>query len=136
MKRKPFQWALAGALLVIILLYGLEMSADGISRIYGPLDHAIEQQGAEAQLYKDQPPIEHAPPENDPAAELPGLSGGTAAGLTGPLPDPAGQGLSGYSPPSGEASVNKAAEGAAGFLQGLSSGGIRLVVSLFDAITG
>ncbi|PZD93963.1 hypothetical protein DNH61_20980 [Paenibacillus sambharensis] len=136
MKRKPFQWAMAGALLVILLLYGLEMSADGIGRIYGPLDHASQQQGMEVQLSKEPPPAEAAPLENGPAVEQNDLAAGNSAKSAEALPGAAGQGLAGYSPPSGEASVNKAAEGAAGFLQGLSSGGIRLVVSLFDAIAG
>ncbi|SDT34826.1 hypothetical protein SAMN05444162_3918 [Paenibacillaceae bacterium GAS479] len=38
MRRSPLKWTIVGAALAAVLLFGMEMTAGGISRVYGPVE--------------------------------------------------------------------------------------------------
>lgn len=137
--RKPWKYAMLGALIVIAVLYGIELTSQGLADVYGPLDRG----GTIAPVPEE---------AGAPGVQAGGEAAGTVAGQPTVITEiGAGKGQeaaepstgiaaeNGVSPtlpaPSGEPSVNRLADGTAGLLQSVSSGGIRFVVSMFEAIT-
>lgn len=128
MRKDKIKSALFGGAIVIVVLFGIEFASSGIEQVHGPLASSTD-------------PTVQVQPEPE-ALEVPASNEEQPAPIVlGPLqPDPvqsyvenrqsslAGQG-------NGEPMVNRVANGTAGLLQSLSSGGIRFVVTLFDAIT-
>ncbi len=149
-KNHSLKWALIGAALTVIFMYGLDMASSGIERVYGP----IQQQSGSAD--GEQRESASSQPSGSPQAAI--QAGETFAGDTeqpvqtaqpptqsvyGPhLQDrdvaayqPLEPRLPGAYGEYREPTVNRMADQTAGMLQSLSSSGIRLVVSLFDSFT-
>ncbi|MUT66643.1 hypothetical protein [Paenibacillus sp. NEAU-GSW1] len=145
MKRSAWKWTILGGVLVFIVLYAMEMSQTGIERIYGPIEGgetSITLPSSSAYNGTSSAPREQA--EQD-AADT-GLSDEAErkiASLEQELAEVreiAERGarkerLPGIDGDPSEPTVNKLADGTAGFLQSFSSGGIEFVVSLFDKVT-
>jgi len=136
MRKQPWKYGMLGALVVVAVLYGIELTSQGLADVYGPLDRGTApqvQQDIETQPIET--PVGESPePAQQPITEV----GGEGAGASreplaeqGEQPGP----LPAAPPPAGESSVNRLADGTAGLLQSVTSGGIRLVVSMFEAIT-
>jgi hypothetical protein len=135
--RKPWKYGMLGALIVIAVLYGIELTSQGLADVYGPLDRGqsapvpaqTEVQGEQTgqvtgEPVERQPVITQVGGGKVQAADEPGPIDGTDTGAMPTVPAA-----------SGESSVNRLADGTAGLLQSVSSGGIRFVVSMFEAIT-
>ncbi|WP_424766727.1 hypothetical protein [Paenibacillus sp. sgz302251] len=148
MKRRALKWMVLGGALVIIIMYGIEMSSSGIERIYGPLDHeytyaeqeqpapaedkatdlALEQQRKIAQLEQELEELKlmasrsSNPDSFEPVLPIESLpvQNERLPGIPYEVEQPA---------------VNRIADSASGLLQSMSSEGIRLVVSIFDGLT-
>jgi len=160
MRHDRWRWAALGGLIVIALMYGMELASSGITKIYGPLppagavgDAADAPASSAAGPYGGESGEEFAspPPQREADLDDPVLSNARERRLARELAEPedregyleepanAGDaiGLVPVLPPrTNEPTVNKLADGASGLLQDVSSGGIRLVVHLFDALTG
>ncbi|MFF2090354.1 hypothetical protein [Paenibacillus sp. NPDC058174] len=145
MKRSAIKWAIMGGVLVFIVLYAMEMSQTGIERIYGPIE------GGQTSVTL-------------PSAQSPGKGSGVEGVVDGSSSSPSGMSaaaekkiaklekelaevreiaergsrrerLPGIDGGSNEPAVNKLADGTSGFLQSITTGGIKFVVSLFDSVT-
>lgn len=132
MRRQSVKMAVVGGAIAIVVLFGIDMATSGVERINGPIDQQQalpvdplpgedglgldpEREGLirEAQQLIDRLKTEGASAEERNENErLPGM------------PDLSEQ-----------STVNKLADGTAGFLQSLSSRSIRFVVSIFDSVT-
>ncbi|GGG56016.1 hypothetical protein [Paenibacillus radicis (ex Gao et al. 2016)] len=145
MKRSALKWTILGGVLVFIVLYAMEMSQSGIERIYGPIeggqtsvtlpsaqsagsgnsDEGVVDGGSRpssgmsaaaekkiAKLEKELAEVREIAERGSRRERLPGIDGG-----------------------SHEPAVNKLADGTSGFLQSVTTGGIKFVVSLFDSVT-
>jgi len=120
MGRFTIRFALFGLLVALCILYGIEMATSGIERIQGPLSGQQQEQSE---------PLEQA--QNDvkkPEKETPEKEDRQEPAATQPQPQPLKR--SGKEP-----SVDVLADHTADVLQAVSSGGIRFIVSIFDAIT-
>ncbi|SFE99780.1 hypothetical protein SAMN05216378_4668 [Paenibacillus catalpae] len=138
------KWVLLGGVLVFIILYGVEMSSAGIERIYGP----IESNGSSAIMPgEDKYNLAATDEESSASLEGTGLSSAAErkiADLEKELKEvrkiaeqsARHERLPGISSDSDEPAVNKVADGTAGLLQSVSSGGIRFIASLFNSVTG
>lgn len=142
MKGSALKWTVLGGVLVFIVLYGMEMSSAGIEKIYGPIE------GSEAASVQTEAAAEKdtLPAAVEASDETAGLSSSAEKKIEELQKELAEvrkiaersshyERLLGIPKESTEPSVNKLADGASGFLQSFSSGGIRFVVSLFDSVT-
>ncbi|MBD2869456.1 hypothetical protein [Paenibacillus arenilitoris] len=144
MKRKSFKWAVLGAALAVIVVYGIDMTTAGIERINGPIEggefaeapapepsaeaasgFTTEQQRKIAELERELEEVKRlASTGDDSSAPEPDatMAGGENERLPGiPLEND-------------QSAVNKIADSTSGLLQSMSSEGIRLVVSIFDGL--
>ncbi|MCM3627247.1 hypothetical protein M3194_07710 [Paenibacillus glycanilyticus] len=137
------KWVLLGGVLVFIILYGVEMSSAGIERIYGPIDG----EGSSAIMSNENKYSLTSSESDSSELEGSGLSSSAErkiAELEKELKEvrkiaeesARHERLPGISSDSGEPAVNKVADGTAGLLQSVSSGGIRFIASLFNSVTG
>ncbi|GMK41380.1 hypothetical protein PCCS19_44360 [Paenibacillus sp. CCS19] len=141
MKRDGWKWALAGGAIALLIVYGLDSADNGIRNVYGPV-------GADVQ-----PPAVNGGSQFAPATSNTTVERDTPASNEGfvennnnnnknnnriesnPNNSYAGnERLPGVPYDTSEPTVNKLADGAAGVLQSVSSGGIKLFVSMFDGI--
>ncbi|MNZ58667.1 hypothetical protein D3C78_766810 [compost metagenome] len=143
--RKTWKWAVVGAAIAIIVIYGIEMSTTGIERVYGPLEqdygyssnvemmtsanslsgHALTQQQKIAQLERELAEVKRM-------AKL-----GKEEQMTSEVADTpySNERLPGIPLSDDQPAVNRIADSTSGLLQSVSSEGIRFVVSLFDGLT-
>lgn len=154
-KKHSLKWALIGAALALLFMYGLDMASSGIERVYGPVQSSPGTAAGDLAVSTSaQPGSLHPADSNAPGfSEQAGQPRQTdqsaqagqpsAAALYGPhLQDSAAAAYQPIEPrlPGAygeyrEPAVNRVADQTAGMLQSLSSSGIRLVVSLFDSFT-
>ncbi len=136
--RKPWKYGMLGALIVIAVLYGIELTSQGLADVYGPLDQGTIASAPEVTGALG------APTDGESTGTAAGqpsgiaeLGGGKDQATVESSPSIAGDDAASPTLPStsGEPSVNRLADGTAGLLQSVSSGGIRFVVSMFEAIT-
>jgi hypothetical protein len=135
--RKPWKYGMLGALIVIAVLYGIELTSQGLADVYGPLDRGtIAPVPAQTEVMGVQTGREETEAGGQPSVitELGGGKGQAADGLASGSAADVGANPT-LPAASGESSVNRLADNTAGLLQSVSSGGIRFVVSMFDAIT-
>lgn len=149
--RRPWQYTLLGAAIAFFVLYGIELSSDGIEDVYGPLER---QAPAGARL-----PAADSLPAGRQQTERYGIPAGQGEDAAAPGPDIRARGAetSGwladehgfyeygneteygqypdYGTAPGGGAVGRLADGTAGVLQSVSNGGIRLIVSLFESVT-
>lgn len=119
MGRFTIRFALFGLLVALCILYGIEMATSGIERIQGPLSGQQQTEQVEQTQDDIKKPVKETPEREDRQEE---------PAATQPQPKPLKR--SGKEP-----SVDVLADHTAGVLQAVSSGGIRFIVSIFDAIT-
>jgi len=117
MGRFTIRFALFGLLVALCILYGIEMATSGIERIQGPLSGQQQTEQLEQTQDDIKKPVKETPGKEERQEE-------PAATQPQPLK------RSGKEP-----SVDVLADHTAGVLQAVSSGGIRFIVSIFDAIT-
>jgi hypothetical protein len=143
--RKPWQYTLLGAAIAFFVLYGIELSSDGMEDVYGPLEpQTVDHIGAgSGNGYGGDPypagtrggqPDRYEPwPEDERGEsgteETPAYDGNDAwnernDGYGYPYEDAAERG----------GAVGRLADGTAGLLQSAAKGGIRLIVSLFESV--
>lgn len=152
--RRPWQYTLLGAVIAFFVLYGIELTSDGMKEVYGPQEPWDRRAGAETDVrgYAADPYPDGgrgaAPPEDpyglrpdDPyggASRADGAHGpGGADGRGGYGGMAGGAGYDGYGydwAGEGSGSAGRLADGTAGLLQSLAKGGIRFLVSLFEAV--
>lgn len=122
MGRFTIRFALFGLLVALCILYGIEMATSGIERIQGPLSGTQQEQTEQSEQAQDdvKKPVIEAPAKEE--------QGEPAAAQENAQPQPLKR--SGKEP-----SVDVLADHTADVLQAVSSGGIRFIVSIFDAIT-
>jgi len=136
MKKDALKWLLLGGALVLILLYGIEMSSSGIERINGPMNGGFESMNSREDTLQQQLPTSDKTLYSDAAAELQELRIAKLEQELEELRELAlSERLPGLPAEAEEASVNKLADSASGALQSASSNGIKFVVSLFDGLT-
>ncbi|AGA58518.1 MAG: hypothetical protein C6W55_14050 [Thermobacillus sp.] len=147
--RKPWQYTLLGAVIAFFVLYGIELSSDGMEDVYGPLEQqAADRAGTgsgNGHEYGDPYPAGKrgtAAAQPDPYDPWSGAYGESGAGIdperddVGALPDGNdGYGYSYEGAAEGGGAVSRLADGTAGLLQSVAKGGIRLIVSLFESVT-
>ena len=114
MRRDSVKLLVLAGIVAFAVLYGMELSSNGISRVYGPMDQpeATRQPAAADQGDWTLPPRatkQPLPSANDPIV----------------IPRNDSQPL-----------IDRVSATAAETLHSLSSGGIRFVVSLFDKVMG
>jgi len=141
MRKQRWKYGMLGALIVVAVLYGIELTSQGLGDVYGPLDRGtapIVQQDVETQQPIAAQGGERQDPAQQPITEIGGTDGeaqreplAEQGAKPGPLTGAQQAGPS----VAGDSSVNRLADGTAGLLQSVTSGGIRLVVSMFEAIT-
>ncbi|MFX3633704.1 MAG: hypothetical protein ACE3L7_25465 [Candidatus Pristimantibacillus sp.] len=142
MKRSALKWTVLGGVLVFIVLYGMEMSSTGIERIYGPIEGSgassisLSQQ-ADSSVEGVTSSVKDTPTGLTDAAErkIAKLEEELAEVREIAERNNRGQRLPGVSGDPDVPAVNKLADGTAGMLQSVTTGGIRFVVSLFDSVT-
>lgn len=153
--RKPWQYTLLGAAIAFFVLYGIELSTDGMKDVYGPLEpRKVERAGSGSGNGLDNRESPHpastrgesASPRQEPYDEWPGgahgesgTGGAPERGDDGAWPELNG-GYDGYGYPydgaaAGGGAVSRLADGTAGLLQSMAKGGIRFIVSLFESLT-
>jgi hypothetical protein len=135
--RKSWKYGMLGALIVIAVLYGIELTSQGLADVYGPLDRGtIVPAPAQTEVLGVQTGREESEAAGQPSV-ITELGGGKSQAADEPASVSAADVGANPTHPaaSGESSVNRLADGTAGILQSVSSGGIRFVVSMFDAIT-
>jgi len=134
MKRDGWKWALAGAAIALLIVYGIDSADSGIRNVYGPVgadvqppavnggsQSALEQTNTTAEQHTSSRDEEYTREANESIhSNRDGYTGNER------LPD--------VPYDTSEPTVNKLADGAAGVLQSVSSGGIKLFVSMFDGI--
>lgn len=165
MRRSPLKWTIIGAALAAVLLFGMEMTAGGINRVYGPLGNtAPEEIGryAEAARAQEQERLQQLKYEkeleqlqkkygmggteaadgggdfagDEEAAYVSAAASGSVGDLDPKQKRPSAESrLPGIEDVDGETGVNRLADGTAGMLQSVSSSGIRFLVTLFDSMT-
>ncbi|WP_028561686.1 hypothetical protein [Paenibacillus pinihumi] len=131
MKRKhSFKWAIIGAVIAIVLMFGIEIASTGIETVYGPVKQpsassmtGLVPEAGPQQTYASVPER----PVYGPYVQGNSPNAGRYEPVMERMPGIYGE----YREPA----VNRVADQTAGVLQSLSSGGIRFVVSLFDSIT-
>jgi hypothetical protein len=153
--RRPWQYTLLGAAIAFFVLYGIELTSDGMKEVYGPQEPRAQRAGAETggRGYAVDPFPDGgrgaALPE-DPYGSRPDDPYGGASRSDGAYgPDGAdgrggydgmagGVGYDGYGynygAGEGGGSAGRLADGTAGLLQSVAKGGIRFLVSLFEAV--
>ncbi|QAY66337.1 hypothetical protein [Paenibacillus protaetiae] len=133
MRWNALKWVLLGGAIVIMVIYGMEVSTSGIERIYGPIE------GGQPSSIAAEPSVS----SGKPAAETTGdrLTEQRIAKLEKELQEvrrlAEEQAKENGRPidQSDNAAVNKLADGTAGLLQTVTTSGIKWVVSLFDSVT-
>lgn len=122
MRRDSLRLLLLAGVVAFAVLYGMDLSSRGINRVYGPMD---------------QQPVDDMRPQQQQSEigdwTLPPR--GTASR------QPSSSGRSPYQEPEiprndSQPLIDRVSGTAAETLHGLSSGGIRFIVSLFDKVTG
>jgi hypothetical protein len=153
--RKSWQYMLLGAAIAFFVLYGIELSSDGMEDVYGPLgprsvDRTETERGGYGSYgggsYPAGPRGGTVSPHQDPYGAWPGDTYGETG--TGDAPDQDDGnawpertgGYDGYGYPyagaeGGGGAVSRLADGTAGLLQSMAKGGIRFIVSLFESVT-
>ncbi|MFC4778556.1 hypothetical protein ACFO9Q_17315 [Paenibacillus sp. GCM10023252] len=142
MRKSKWKWALLGGALVIIIMYGIELTTTGIERVYGPL---ADNEAAPVAIVQDEeagliPQKEESPQSEleqkveELEQELQRVKQLAAMEDTAPVQN-GNEHLPGIPREVYEPAVNKVADSTAGLLQSVSSGGIRFIVSLFDSVT-
>ncbi|CAH1220986.1 hypothetical protein PAECIP111893_04655 [Paenibacillus plantiphilus] len=134
MRRQSVKMAVVGGAIAIVVLFGIDMATSGVERINGPID---QQQAL---------PVDPLPSEDglglDPEREglireaeqmIERLKAEQAQASAEEQSE--NERLPGMPDLSEQSTVNKLADGTAGFLQSLSSRSIRFVVSIFDSVT-
>ncbi|WP_042162802.1 hypothetical protein [Paenibacillus gorillae] len=143
MKRSAIKWAILGGALVFIVLYAMEMSQSGIERIYGPIEGgqtSVTLPSAHSAGSSDEGVIDGSAPSSS------GMSAAAEKKIAklekelAEVREIAERGsrrerLPGIDGRAHEPAVNKLADGTSGFLQSVTTGGIKFVVSLFDSVT-
>ncbi|GIQ62266.1 hypothetical protein PACILC2_08340 [Paenibacillus cisolokensis] len=131
-RKEAWKWAVIGGAIAFLVLYGIEAASTGIERIYGPVENG-------SPLYVADRPDADENAANGPGAERSGPAADeqTAGEPSGTVErtDYREERLPGIPRTTYEPSVNRVADGAAGFLQSVTSGGIRFIVALFDSVT-
>lgn len=152
MQRKPWQYAALGALLAIAVLYGIDLSTDGIEDVYGPVQRTAAERlpdryAEDDYRYGYDRMAEAYGPIGERTTRIrqyPNAASGVDARYDDRLPleeapsreaREAEQPYLEPIPPGGGAASSRLADGTAGLLQSVTSEGIKLVVNLFEAIT-
>ncbi|MBJ6363082.1 hypothetical protein ACFOQM_17815 [Paenibacillus sp. GCM10012307] len=129
-KKHSFKWAIIGAAIAIVLVFGIETASTGIENVYGPVKQPSASSVAglvpESRYQQDAAPVSRQPIYG-PYVQQETSNAGRYAPIQERMPGIYGE----YREPA----VNRVADQTAGVLQSLSSSGIRFVVSLFDSIT-
>ncbi|GFN30307.1 hypothetical protein [Paenibacillus xylaniclasticus] len=138
MRRDGWKWALVGGAAALLIVYGLDSADRGIENVYGPVG-----EGSQAYAVNEnyEPTAGEQPASHNPkwyADQYSRNAGseqliGQASVQDAPRSTLEGR-LPGVPYETSEPAVNKFADGAAGVLQSVSSGGIKLFVSVFDGI--
>ncbi|MWC27534.1 hypothetical protein [Paenibacillus sp. MMS18-CY102] len=146
MKRDGWKWALAGGAIALLIVYGLDTADRGINNVYGPVGENVETPAVNSTVQR------YAPVNNSEGnlasgtESSPNHATGNGSQQQAQMQQPTGQSewdgrsangserLPSVPYDSEEPAVNRLADGAAGVLQSVSSGGIRLFVSVFDGI--
>jgi len=148
--RKPWQYTLLGAVIAFFVLYGIELSSDGMEDVYGPLEQQAAQRtgtgSGSGHAYGDPYPAgkrgaasAQQPDPYDPWSGAYGESG-TESDPERDVYDALPESHDSYGYPyegaaEGGGAVSRLADGTAGLLQSVAKGGIRLIVSLFESVT-
>ncbi|TJY43472.1 hypothetical protein E5161_06215 [Cohnella pontilimi] len=127
MRRDSFKLLIVAGIVAFAVLYGMELASHGISTVYGPMDSpTVAEDPASAEEDWTLPPRRTAPD-----------AFGGAAAVQPEAPYPWGGQEEPVIPRNDRIPVVDRISGkTAEVLHGLSSGGIRFVVSLFDKMTG
>jgi len=121
-RRDSFRLLLLAGVVAFAVLYGMDLSSRGINRVYGPMD---QQPGTDMRQQQQQSESgDWTLPSRNSASRQQTSSG-----------------RSQYQEPTiprndSEPLIDRVSGTAAETLHGLSSGGIRFIVSLFDKVTG
>lgn len=121
MRRDSFRLLLLAGVVAFAVLYGMDLSSRGINRVYGPMDQQSD--GASPRVQQQQQDDEDWTLPPRPTANRQSSSFDRSEELVIPRHD-------------SEPLVDRVSGAAAETLHGISSGGIRFIVSLFDKITG
>ncbi len=122
MRRDSFRLLLLAGVVAFAVLYGMDLSSRGINRVYGPMD---QQPGADVRPQQQQSESEDwtLPPRKTTNRQQ--SSSARSQNQQPAIPRNDSQPL-----------IDRVSGTAAETLHGLSSGGIRFIVSLFDKVTG
>ncbi|EFM12727.1 conserved hypothetical protein [Paenibacillus curdlanolyticus YK9] len=150
MKRDGWKWALVGGAIALLIVYGLDSADRGITNVYGPVGDKAEPPAVNGTTQSFSPVNTSESNtstnvvEANPNHQLDGgqrqpdqqqqQQAGTGRNDAVDRQSGSSERLPGVTYDSDEPAVNKLADGAAGVLQSVSSGGIRLFVSVFDGI--
>lgn len=135
MKRDGWKWALAGGAIALLIVYGLDSADNGIRNVYGPVGADVQPpavNGGGSRFAPETTTVE----QNASAKQENNRTSSTAAADDETFGNTyeGNERLPGVTYDTSEPTVNKLADGAAGVLQSVSSGGIKLFVSMFDGI--
>ncbi|WP_127532278.1 hypothetical protein [Paenibacillus kobensis] len=141
MRRDGWKWALAGGAIALLIVYGLDSADSGIENVYGPVGEGAQTHAVNENfepLQNGQTDVRsNAAQKGEGSVEAGTVSGRTKQQETvqrDAQPYTPEERLPGVPYDTSEPAVNKLADGAAGVLQSVSSGGIKLFVSVFDGI--
>lgn len=135
MKRDGWKWALAGGAIALLIVYGLDSADNGIRNVYGPVGVDVQPpavNGGSQQTGEFTTTVEVE--RNTPTTEKNVNKNAMNDSETYRNTYEGNERLPGVPYDSSEPTVNKLADGAAGVLQSVSSGGIKMFVSMFDGI--
>ena len=122
MRRDSFRLLLLAGVVVFAILYGMDLSSRGINRVYGPLDEQPDGINPRTQQQQQSDSGDWTLPPQRTTDRQSSLSGRNQ-NLVIPRHD-------------SEPLIDRVSGATAETLHGLSSGGIRFIVSLFDKVTG
>ncbi|MBD3917914.1 hypothetical protein H8B09_04045 [Paenibacillus sp. PR3] len=134
MKRDGWKWALAGGAIALLIVYGIDSADNGIRNVYGPVGADVQAPAVNGgnQLT---PEATNTTVERNTSSRDEEYTKGTNESVNSNRDGYNGnERLPGVPYDTSEPTVNKLADGAAGVLQSVSSGSIKLFVSMFDGI--
>ncbi|PWV98400.1 hypothetical protein DFQ01_11834 [Paenibacillus cellulosilyticus] len=137
MKRDGWKWALAGGAIALLIVYGLDSADNGIRNVYGPVGADVQPPAVNSSSNQLTTETASTVEQYEPNASTRGNNDNTSASNDNGTFHNAYAGnerLPGVPYDTSEPTVNKLADGAAGVLQSVSSGGIKWFVSVFDGI--
>lgn len=137
MKRDGWKWALAGGAIALLIVYGIDSADNGIRNVYGPVGADVQPPAVNGGTQQTTEAMNTTAERNTTARDE-GYSRDESQSTNSNNSNrdvyAGNERLPGVSYDTSEPTVNKLADGAAGVLQSVSSGSIKLFVSMFDGI--